>query len=849
MFILSSLLAIAHFVCPLLFFTNVTRNPYVAQIGLLNICLAAAAAVFLARGYFSRRPGMLARTPLDAPWLATLAACALSWVVAYFGHAAFFRPAIANEGWRNGMFLLVNSLAPFYIAASLPWEEDNAKSSILPWLAFLLVWGLLWLPFPLWRTPDGSSLNPWLQSWDGYGALLWLGGIVTASWLCRRARAQDFLHLALAVGFLASIYGVCQYFNHEFIWPNSMNPYGGRCVSTFGNPNFLSSYNVILLPLCAVGFLESRGTGTRMACGAVFLVLEAALLCSMTRSSWVGAAVALSLLALSRSLRRRILETPRPCGLLAAASLAMIFLWPQSSMATGYAPSVLSRLAEASQAARTGSPYSPWHQRVLIWTCAWLMGAENPLTGKGWGLFELFYPFYQGTVLHALDLFQNMRTHANNAHNEILETWAQTGLLGLGVFFWMWTAFAAAVARRRALFERRALALAAAAGVAGMLTDNLFNVSIHFAVPGLLFWWAAGTAMGSPTPQEERGGAATRPVMAKAWTLAALLFAGAVSCNAVRVFNREALYFTGFKLLHMGRTPLAVQELEASRRWGPPEVNALYELGNAYARQNRYADADRLYGEALKANAGYDEIYFNIAVIKNAKLGQSQAALDFYRMAWLINPLSADLYNSFSAALLSDPARHADEARGLLERAAHFFPEAPQYWYNLGYLCSLQKLWPQAISAYSQALLLAPDMGAAEEALKKATAAAGGTRPAILDGMVRLRELRARLKQRDFSSETLDIALRLAARFPEMPQARFIAGSLLLTLGRAREAIPHLEWTAAREPRSALVLTNLANAYLAVGEKQESLRRFQEALRLDPRNSAAAEGLGRLEPK
>jgi len=30
-------------------------------------------------------------------------------------------------------------------------------------------------------------------------------------------------------------------------------------------------------------------------------------------------------------------------------------------------------------------------------------------------------------------------------------------------------------------------------GVAGMLVDNLLNVSVHFAVPAFIFWWWVGS--------------------------------------------------------------------------------------------------------------------------------------------------------------------------------------------------------------------------------------------------------------------------------------------------------------------------------------------------------------------
>src|SRR6185295_15420551 len=138
-----------------------------------------------------------------------------------------------------------------------------------------------------------------------------------------------------------------------------------------------------------------------------------------------------------------------------------------NSTVEGYTPSVLGRITEiawiwtkAAPAAVSSLPtttsalasgtvvYAPWHQRLLIWACAWQMGLENPFTGNGWGLFELFYPFYQGPLLLSVDLFRVLRTHANNAHNEVLEVFSQTGLLGLGVFVWLWAAFTETFRRR-----------------------------------------------------------------------------------------------------------------------------------------------------------------------------------------------------------------------------------------------------------------------------------------------------------------------------------------------------------------------------------------------------------------
>jgi hypothetical protein len=129
-------------------------------------------------------------------------------------------------------------------------------------------------------------------------------------------------------------------------------------------------------------FARSKG-GARAVYAVLVVALEAALLCSLTRSSWLGAAVALGALAASPRFRKDLEGSARPSGLLLAAGLAMALAWPASTISSGYTPSVVGRLREVGLILKPGEAYSPWHQRVLIWACAWTMGAENPLTAQG----------------------------------------------------------------------------------------------------------------------------------------------------------------------------------------------------------------------------------------------------------------------------------------------------------------------------------------------------------------------------------------------------------------------------------------------------------------------------------
>ncbi|MBI4386875.1 MAG: tetratricopeptide repeat protein [Elusimicrobia bacterium] len=873
------LLVVGHFVCPLLFFTDLTRNPYFTQIALLNVCLLGA-ALFTLLPHLKENTLRLPSTPVDIPWAAWLAVCLFSWAWAYGRHIPFFRPSIAAEGTRAFVFTFVNALLPFYLAAAVVREAPSSPD--IPagrWAAATLGWGLLWLAFSVLRSPGGMPLLIASHVWDPFGALAWAAGLAIFGRLAWGATAHHFWHLALAVGFLGSAYGVCQYFNAEFLWPKALNPYGGRSVSTFGNPNFMSSYMVMLLPLALAYYLRAKSSLERIVYSAAFLTMEACLLASLTRSSWIGAAAAIAFLFLFRQVRGSLRLNREWHGLLIAASVAMLLFWPQSSVG-GYAPSVYGRIQELGAVldAKSASHYSPLYQRFLIWSCAWLMGGENPLWGKGWGLFELFYPFYQGPILSGFEFFRGVRTHANNAHNEVLEVWAQTGILGVGVLLWMWRAFFASFLRwivpwqegplgpaelahprftrpREAKPEPGAVSAfdpvwiaAAAAGVVGMLVDNLLNVSLHFAVPAFLFWWQAGCVMARPVHLEGRWRVLRFP---RRWAARLAGLAAVVGCLWigwwwVRLWNREVRYFLGFKLLRTGHLAPALDFLHSAYRWHSREVNTNYEMGNAYARSGLFDKASWAYQEALRANAGYDEIYFNLGTVIHQKLGRPEEALKYYRAALAINPLSAEAATNLAVLYLQNASKYAADAEVLLRRASRIFPNHVLFRSNLGYLYSVTGRPGQAIEAWSGILRDHPDERAVEQNLRDLASRSGLPVPPILAQLGAFRELEGRIARRDYSEATLASARKLSAAFPESVKVGFYRGNLELMHGHPEKSLELLEPIARLDSANPVVQRNLGEAYLQLGRTEQAKRAFRAALTADPSDDSLRQRMAQL---
>lgn len=523
----------------------------------------------------------LAGTWLDVPLLAFGVWATVTWFISMGRHGDFFRSGVWHEGLRGQIFVWVNAVGSFFL----------------------------------------STL------------------------LAAQGRALVFRRLILAVAALSAAYGIAQFLGIDPIWGSQLNPFAGRPISTYGNPNFLSSVLVLVVPISSYEFLNSRSFGSTLGWGALTVLFVGALVATMTRSSWIGLAVGMTIfMALERKAFRRKWAWSLTGAVIVAA---MVLLWPTSDLG---AARPIHRMVELWNGVTGESVYASWHQRLMIWRCGWEMWAENPLTGKGWGTFELFFPYYQGRWL-LLDLFQTFKTHSNNAHNLFIEIGSQTGLVGLGLFFLLalltvW----GQIQQNRGGTKTPSQSSALFAGMVGMVTDNIFgNVSLFFAVPGFLFFWVWGqwAVLATNRPAQKpfprwigRAGAISL-ILISGWTIPMLL----------RTFLGEAEYFRATQPARLNSGRGGEEQLLRAQRLKPYDVHINFELGNLYARRMLEAQtrgytiettsnaekAWAAYTQALRSNPSYDEIFSARARTAQA-LGQIENAKHDARMARLLDP-------------------------------------------------------------------------------------------------------------------------------------------------------------------------------------------------------------------
>jgi O-antigen ligase len=116
------------------------------------------------------------------------------------------------------------------------------------------------------------------------------------------------------------------------------------------------------------------------------------------------------------------------------------------------------------------------------------MMLDHPLTGVGPGNYEIIYKQYK---------FFEERKIYSHAHSNIVQIGAETGILGLSMFFWiMVSAFRTMTAKIREIKDPLFffVSLGALAAFLGFHFAGLFEYNFGDSEVQLLFWFILGAA-------------------------------------------------------------------------------------------------------------------------------------------------------------------------------------------------------------------------------------------------------------------------------------------------------------------------------------------------------------------
>ncbi len=352
--------------------------------------------------------------------------------------------------------------------------------SLLSCLALLVKFGREWDAALVW-----SPLNQWIWlyaavylvctftsvSRDGsmHGGLLTavfvLFAVVLQNAVTERRQLDRLIYLLVAGGFLVSLYGFLQVFTgaesaDAWVDEDAFSTITQRVYSTLDNPNVLSEYLLLILPLgaaCAINARTAYGRAAGVAATGCMLLCMAL---TYSRGGWLGLALSIALFLVLLDRRFVVL------GLIAL--LCLPFVLPDT---------IWTRLTSVGDLSDGSTSY-----RLYIWLGTLSMLKDYWFCGIGTGIsaYTAVYPRYSYNAVSA-----------PHAHNLFLQVMCECGICGLVILLGLIVSFYRALSTRlkkAAARRERIQIIALLSGMLGFLFQSMTDYSFYNYRVELVFW-------------------------------------------------------------------------------------------------------------------------------------------------------------------------------------------------------------------------------------------------------------------------------------------------------------------------------------------------------------------------
>lgn len=542
-------------------------------------------------------------------------------------------------------------------------------------------------------------------------ALTWLAGTVTGP----QDRGRVVAALLLAGG-IEGIYGILQYAGIDLLpWASS---WGSRCFGTIGNPVFFAEFLAPLFVLATALWTAERDDERKDLLFILLAILYVALLFSQTRSAWLGSLAGIGVMGVVLARRvnggRRLLRENRT-GLivLPLVAAALVLTVSSTSLFGKNAFPLRDRLRDAVN-------FNGWtvRHRLVLWRAGALIVRAHPVLGAGPDHFRSEFPLVQATFRGAYAAKGFMfAPKEQKAHNDYVQTAAETGLVGLGLLLWFvaglvrvgWSSAASA-----ATVEDGALVAGLLGGCVALLLDAGLNFPFRIIPACIVFWLFAGllsgARRGAVVPERRMAPAPASPVRRHWLAAAALAVAVAwIGRQVLPALEADREMSAGNFYAQAGMWDMAGGAYEASVELRSDDPLAQYQLGftldkmSAYDWTGRTWDRSlRHYEEARRLGLNDEKLFSQMAMLYEKK-GRYRRCTELGELALTIFPESADMLGNVAYWYA---VRGADLARGLTlaDRALALVPAHPLYLWDRALVLEQMGRYREAYAGMQAAL-------------------------------------------------------------------------------------------------------------------------------------------------
>ena len=355
------------------------------------------------------------------------------------------------------MFFTIPFLAPFrvdlgYLSASpegfksffgingvligfLFWLLINYKKidvfctkAYLPIVAFIL-----WSSVSLLWVEDGYLAILTLTQFVSYALIFFL--IINAF---QDKKNADLILYALIYSLaLVSIIGLLQYYLENINLIQNIFGQTAKPGATFGNKNMASHFVVMTLPLVLIMLLSSKNNTKVVVYGIITALSSWFLIYTLARQAYVAIFVELLLLLLFFTLDKWknkekaffVTVKEKKSKGIAVFFILLFLIFVSNFTSQGF--NGLNSKIEKIQSISVNE-YNP---RLPAWRNTVEMIKDHPIIGVGVGQWAESYPLYYDRAMK--DIIFNEKTRLKRLHNDYLEIFANSGLIGFGFLMWL----------------------------------------------------------------------------------------------------------------------------------------------------------------------------------------------------------------------------------------------------------------------------------------------------------------------------------------------------------------------------------------------------------------------------
>ena len=281
---------------------------------------------------------------------------------------------------------------------------------------------------------------------------------------------ERLFKIILFTAIIVSIYGILQTMGIE-PFPRDIlrENWGSRAFSTMGNPNFLGSYIVLIIPISIYFYIINKNiTGL-----TAYIILFYCLLCTNTRGAWLGTiASILAFAAIHYIYFRYSKEEFNRYIILFVITVLLLALYNFNTDGA-FIDRFLSISRDANEFLADGdrSDYTGAH-RGFIWKRVVELIKARPLTGYGLeNLGEAFKKYYTKDMIE----FWGEVRYPDKAHNEYLHIAVTTGIPSLLIYSTMCFLI---ILKGLTRLKNCKIMLLILSSVMGYMTAAFFNISV-----------------------------------------------------------------------------------------------------------------------------------------------------------------------------------------------------------------------------------------------------------------------------------------------------------------------------------------------------------------------------------